>query len=140
MHGQSRSYTINEGISCSYVNEQDKTVPFNQSMPANQQATNTTLTNRGRRNGRYTRNNTHYNISTHQEDFYQEHSSIYLHSKNNGGSHGQYQHTHRIDDTVLPNNGPYQDNPHSPAEDGTLFQNRFLLLNVTQIIFKYARR
>ena len=37
--------TINEGISYSYVSEQDKTVSFIQSMPTNQQATNTTPTN-----------------------------------------------------------------------------------------------
>ena len=51
--------TINEGISYSYVSEQAKTVPSIQSMPTNQQATNTTPTNRGRTNGRCTRNNTH---------------------------------------------------------------------------------
>ena len=29
----------------------------------------------------------------------------------NGGSHGCHQHNHRIDDNVVPNNGPYQGHP-----------------------------
>ena len=104
--------TINEGISCSYVSEPDKTVLFSQSRPTNQQATNITPTNRGRTNGRCTRNDTHCtqrcNIST-QEDFYRGHSSSTCTQENNGGNHGRYQHTHRI----YTNNGPYQGNPHS---------------------------
>ena len=38
---------------------------------------------------------------------------VHARKKINGGSHGRYQHTHRIDDTVVPNNGPYQSHPHS---------------------------
>ena len=68
--------TINVGFTGNYVSEQDKTVPFSQSMPTNQQATNTTPINRRGTNGRCTRNNTHYthrcNITT-QEDFYRKH-------------------------------------------------------------------
>ena len=115
--------TINEGISCSYASKPAKTVTFCQSMTTNQQATNTTPTNRGRTNGRCTRNNTHCTqrskIST-QEDYYREHSSGTCTQENNGGSHGRYQHTHHIDDTVLPNNGPYQGNPHSSGRGGNV--------------------
>ena len=56
--------------------------------------------------------------ATSQEDLYQEHSSSTCTQENNGGSHGRYQHTHRIYDTVLPNNGPYQGNPHSSGRGG----------------------
>ena len=80
-------------------------------MPTNQQATNTTPTNRGRTNG-----HTHYtqrcNISA-QEDFYREHSSSTCTQENNENYHEYYQNTHHIDDTVPPNIGPYQDHPHS---------------------------
>ena len=82
--------TINERFSGSYVSEQDKTVPFSQSMPINQQATNTTPTNRRGTNGRCTRSNTHCthrsNITT-QEDFYREHLSSTCTQENNGGRH-----------------------------------------------------
>ena len=119
-----------------------RTIPFRtigQSIPTSQQGTNTT--NRGRTNGRCTRNNTHCthrcNIST-QEDFYREHSSSSCTQENNGVSHRRYQHAHRIDDTVLPNNAiisathPLQDDPlHNnkrntqssyPHQTGTLEQ------------------
>ena len=46
------------------------------------------------------------NISI-KEDFFLEHSSSTGTQENNGGSHGCYQHTHRIDDKVRYN-GPFQ--------------------------------
>ena len=110
--------TINEGISCSYVSEP---VPFRQTIPTNQQVTNTTPIIRGRSNRRCTRNNTHCtqrcNIST-QEDFYREHSSSTCTQENNGGSHGRYQHTQRIYDIFLPTNGAYQAHTHSSGRGG----------------------
>ena len=51
-------------------------------------------------------------IST-KEDVYWEHLSSTCTQENNGVSHGRYQHTHRIDDTVVTNNGHYQVNPSS---------------------------
>ena len=90
-------------------------------MTTKQQTTNTPPTNRGRTNERCTRNNTHCTqrctIST-QEYFYRKHSSSTCTRENNRGSHGRYQQTHRIDDTVLPNNGLYQRNPHSSGRGG----------------------
>ena len=87
------------------------------SLSSNHQATNTTPTNRGRTNGRCTESNTHSNIST-QGYFYREHSSSTCTQENNGDSHRRYQHTHRIEDTVLPNNDPYQGHPHSSCRAG----------------------
>ena len=127
--------TINEGISCSYVSEPDKTAPFRQSMPTNQQATNTTPTNRGRTNGRYTRNNTHCTqrctIST-KEDFYREHSSSTCTQEYNGGGHG---HNQRIDDTVLPTNGLFRVIHTLQAGEEKLF-HKPSFLKATQISFQ----
>ena len=118
MYGQSY-LTINEGISDSYDSEPDKTVIFmtiRQSIPTKQQATNTTPTQQGRTNGQCTRNNKHCihwgNMHT-KEYFNREHSSSTCTQENNGGSHGRYQHTHRIDDNDVLNNSPYQGHPHS---------------------------
>ena len=61
--------------------------------------------------GRCTGNNKHYthrgNIPT-MEDFNRKYSSSTCTQEYNEGSHGCYQRTHRIDDNVVHNNGPYQ--------------------------------
>ena len=107
--------TVNNGISTSYSSQPDKTVLFRttgQATPTSQQDTNKTTTKRGT-NGRCTRNNTNCtqrsNLFT-KEDFYREHSSSTCSQENNGGSHGCYQHTHRIDCShkVSAENGPFQ--------------------------------
>ena len=106
--------TINNGVSIRYLSEPGKTAPFtsfDQAAPTNQQDTNKTPTKRGRTNGRCTGNNTNCtqrcNIST-KEDVYREHSSYTCTQEDNGGSHGCYQHTHPIDNTVVRSNGPFQ--------------------------------
>ena len=97
----------------SYVSEPDKTVIFltiGQSIPTKQQTTNTTPTKQGRTNGRCTGNNKHCthrgNIHT-KEDFNRNYSPSTCTQENNGGRHGRYQHTHRIDDNVVPNKCSY---------------------------------
>ena len=116
--------TINEGISGSYVSEPDKTEIFRtigQSIPTKQQATNTTPAKQGRTNRRCTGNNKHCtnrgNIPT-KEDFNRNHSPSTYTQENNGGSHGRYQHTQRIDDNVVHNNGSHQINWHSSCRGG----------------------
>ena len=75
------------------------------------------LGKRGRTNGRCTGNNTNCtqrcNIST-KEDLYRKHSSSTCTQEDNGGSHGCYQHTHPIDDTIVRYNGPFHGNHGSP--------------------------
>ena len=123
---------INDGVSGSYVS---KSFPFGtigQARPTSRQATSNTPRKWGT-NGRCTGNHTNCthrcNISI-KEDFCREHSSSTGTQENNRGSHGCYQHTHRIDDMVCYNghfqgnqgcshtvcstsNGPFQDHSSS---------------------------
>ena len=50
-------------------------------------------------------------------------------------NNGRYQQTHRIDDTVLHNNGPYRGNAHSSGNGGKLFR-KLAFLKATQILFQ----
>ena len=63
------------------------------------------------------------------------HSSSTYTQENNGGSNGRYQHTYRIDETVIPNNVPYHGNPHSSCR-GENVVSKTGFLKVTQILFR----
>ena len=47
-----------------------------------------------------------------------KHSSSTCTQENNGGRHGRYQRTYRIDDNVVHNNGPSQGHRHSSGRGG----------------------
>ena len=132
--------TINEGISCSYVSEPNKTVifrPIGQSILTKQQATNPTPAKQGQIVGLCTGNNKHCthggNIPT-KEDFNRKHSSSTCTQENNGGSHGCYQHSHRIDDNVVNNNGHYQGHRPVVGRGGRVVSKTGL----DQFSFRYA--